>query len=187
MRAAPGRESVPVDLAYCPEPRLHRHDYLSLDLGLIYGGQIMGEEKVKWKIDGIFKADAQKVYSEIGDMQTTPEDVLRKAEDPESELHKCFEWNDSKAAEKYRLVQAREILRSIVYVEVSREDAPLRVFHTTEVKHVYQPTTRFLVNHDEYQNLLKRAQSELAAFKQKYKTLSELDRIFEEIDQLLAH
>lgn len=141
---------------------------------------------VKWKIDGIFKADAEKVYSEIGDLRTTPEEVVEKAKDPESELHKCFEWDDSVAAEKYRIVQAREVLRSIVYVEVSKDNAPVRVYHITEEKHAYQPTKLFLVNQDEYQTLLKRALLELAAFKRKYKTLSELDSVFEEIDQLLA-
>ena len=141
---------------------------------------------VKWKIDGVFKADAEKVYSEIGDLKTTPEDVVKKARDPGSELHKCFDWNDTTAAEKYRLIQARAILRSIVYVEVKKEDAPVRVYQITEQKHVYQPTKLFLVNQDEYQALLKRALAELAAFKQKYKTLSELDSIFEEIENLLV-
>lgn len=65
-------------------------------------------DEIKWRIEGIFKANAAKCLDEIGrDTEITPEQVLEKARDEQSELHKCFEWNDSIAAEKYRLQQAR--------------------------------------------------------------------------------
>jgi len=38
--------------------------------------------EVEWKINGIFKADAQKVYEEIGDRKVTPEEVLEKLMSP---------------------------------------------------------------------------------------------------------
>ena len=55
---------------------------------------------IKWSINGIFKADANKCYEEIqqiGD-EVRPEQVLEKAKNKKSELHKCFDWNDSSAA-----------------------------------------------------------------------------------------
>ena len=63
-------------------------------------------EKVMWRVDGFFKADAQKCYEEMGDSDISPEEVLEKAKDKNSELHKCFEWDDTVAANKYRLQQA---------------------------------------------------------------------------------
>lgn len=138
----------------------------------------------QWRIDGIYKADAQKVADEIGEGKVTPQEVLEKARDENSELHKCFEWNDSIAAEKYRLQQAGNVLRMLVFTPKSEEQPPLRIFHITEEKNVYQPTKMFLKNEDEYQSLLKRAISELNAFKQKYHTLSELEEIFKAIDEL---
>ena len=132
----------------------------------------------QWRIDGIYKADAQKVADEIGEGKVTPQEVLEKAIDENSELHKCFEWNDSIAAEKYRLQQAGNVLRMLV------EQPPLRIFHITEERNVYQPTKMFLKNEDEYQSLLKRAINELNSFKQKYKTISELEEVFKAIDEL---
>ena len=48
----------------------------------------------------------------------TPSEVVSAARDPESPLHNSFEWDDAKAAESWRLVQARELIRS-VQVQVS--------------------------------------------------------------------
>jgi hypothetical protein len=40
-----------------------------------------------------------------------PEAIIDFARDPTTELHRHFTWNDSEAAQAYRLVQARQILR----------------------------------------------------------------------------
>ena len=137
--------------------------------------------KVEWRIDGIYKADAQKVADEIGNDRISPAEVLEKARDVNSELHKCFEWNDSIAAEKYRLQQARGILINLVYKEKESNAEPVRTFQITSQRNVYQPTVSFVVQEDEYQNLLKRAKSELESFKKRYHTLSELQEVFEAI------
>ena len=137
--------------------------------------------KVEWRIDGIYKADAQKVADEIGNDRISPAEVLEKARDVNSELHKCFEWNDSIAAEKYRLKQARGILINLVYKEKESNAEPVRTFQITSQRNVYQPTVSFLVQEDEYQNLLKREKSELESFKKRYHTLSELQEVFEAI------
>ena len=141
-------------------------------------------EQVKWKLNGIFNADAQKVYEEIGDTQISPEEVLEKARKKKSELHKCFEWDDSIAAEKYRLNQARMLLRFLVITPVKEDDEPVRVYQVTSERNVYQPTRLFLQNPDEYNALLKRAKNELIAIKNRYKSLSELEAVFAAIDEL---
>ena len=138
--------------------------------------------EVKWRIEGIYKADAQKVAEEIGDNRISPQELLEKARDVNSELHKCFEWNDSIAAEKYRLQQARGILINLVYKEKESNAEPVRTFQITSQRNVYQPTVSFLVQEDEYQNLLTRAKSELESFKKRYHTLSELQEVFEAIE-----
>lgn len=45
----------------------------------------------------------------------TPEALVAAARDPDSPLHDYFEWDDSTAAEKYRMMQARTMLRSCHY------------------------------------------------------------------------
>lgn len=141
-------------------------------------------DKVKWKIDGVINADAQRVYEEIGDKEITPEQLLQKARNKKSELHKCFEWDDSIAAEKYRLHQARRVLQMLVVESVPEEATPLRVFQITSQKNVYMPTRLFLEKPDEYALLLSRAKDELQSLKSRYHMLSELESVFEAIDEL---
>nr|DAP73932.1 MAG TPA: hypothetical protein [Caudoviricetes sp.] len=138
----------------------------------------------EWKIKGLYKADAQKVADEIGESSVTPQEVLEKARNENSELHKCFEWDDSIAAEKYRLRQAREIIVNLVYAPKKKEEQPVRCFQITTEKSVYKPTKQFLVQEDEYQKLLARANAELESFKRRYATLSELESVFEAIEHL---
>jgi len=138
--------------------------------------------QAEWKVKGLYKADAQKVADEIGSGQITPQEVLEKARDVNSELHKCFEWDDSIAAEKYRLQQARSIIINLVYAPKKEEEQSVRCFSLTSKVSTYQPTQQFLVQEDEYQTLLKRALAELEAFKRKYHTLTELESVFEAIE-----
>ena len=84
--------------------------------------------RAEWRIKGIYKADAQKVADEIGDKKVTPQEILEKARDETSELHKCFEWDDSVAAERYRLQQAGNVLRMLVFAPKTREEQPVRCF-----------------------------------------------------------
>lgn len=51
-----------------------------------------------------------------------PEDVVDAARNPNSTMHSFFEWDDSEAAAKFRLVQARWLIRSVEIV-VERHDA----------------------------------------------------------------
>lgn len=140
-----------------------------------------------WKNGCRISADAQKVADEIlsiGAAATTAQ-ILDKARDEQTELHKCFDWNDAVAAEKWRLQQARNIVCNLVYKETSNEPSPpVRLFFKTDSESGYKPTSLILQNKDEYQKLLSRALSELNSFKAKYKTLSELDGVFDAIDQL---
>lgn len=141
-------------------------------------------EKVAWKIEGYFKADAQKCYEEMGNSSISPEEVLEKAKDKNSELHKCFEWNDSAAANKYRLIQARKIIQFIVKVPEKKDEQPTRVFQISSQKGEYQPTVFFQRNNDEYQKLLARAKLELQNFRKRYESLTELKTVIEAIKNL---
>ena len=140
--------------------------------------------EAEWRVRSLFKADASKVADEIGYDKVTPQEVLDKARDENTELHKCFEWDDSVAAEKYRLRQASDIIRNLVFIKKKKEDEPIRCFQITTEKNTYQPTQMFLAQEDEYQALLKRAKAELESFKRRYATLTELESIFEAIEEL---
>lgn len=136
-----------------------------------------------WKTTGLFKADAQKVAKELADMgdEIAPSEVVDKARDETTELHKCFEWRDDIAAEKYRIYQARQLMCTLVVVEQEKKDTqePVRLMFKTKANEGYKPISLIMQEQDEYKALLNRAYQELAAFKQKYKILKELKDIFE--------
>lgn len=145
-------------------------------------------ERVTWSIKDLYKADAQKCYEEVHELsEITAEAVLEKGRDENSELHKCFLWDDTEAAERYRKTQAYQIIRSFVIEKIKTEDkVNVRAIQLSSEPKVYKPTRVILQQKDEYQELLNRALRDLEIFQQRYKTLSELEGIFEEINNLLS-
>ena len=136
-----------------------------------------------------FNADPEKVWEElqkIGD-QYTPQDVLNYARDKHTELHKCFDWNDTTAAEKWRKQQARFVCNSLV-VTVIEEEQPMREFriiqHDTEER-VYRPVTLTVHNKDQYGRLLDMAKREMKSFKERYAEIVELRNVIEEIERII--
>jgi hypothetical protein len=55
-----------------------------------------------------------------------PGDVVERARDEDSPLHSHFEWDDGQAAEKYRLHQARALIRTVKLM-VTVHDVPVSV------------------------------------------------------------
>lgn len=60
--------------------------------------------------------------------------LVESARPEDSPVHSLFEWDDSKAAEQYRLHQATVCICSLKVVETDRNDAPLvvRAFVTAD-------------------------------------------------------
>lgn len=54
--------------------------------------------------------------------ELTPDVVVEYARDPMHPLHDRFQWDDSVAAEQYRRVQARELIRSVRVVYRERDE-----------------------------------------------------------------
>lgn len=136
-----------------------------------------------------FSADAQKCYAEITSLEeATPENIVNLARDESTELHKCFQWDDSIAAENWRKQQARQVCQSLtVIVETGEEKAQAyRVIEHDPVAKAYIPIVFTVRNQDEYSNLLRQAKAELKSFKARYAKLAELSEIIEDIDNLLT-
>lgn len=151
----------------------------------------MVETIVKWSMRNLYKADANKCFEEIQQIgeEVKPEQVLDKARNPKTELHKCFDWNDSSAAEKYRLIQARSVINHLIVIkrdtnDEEKEPIQFRVMLKNERTYGsgYKQTIVMVKDEDEYKKLLDQAYLELHAFKQKYSCLSELAEILALID-----
>jgi hypothetical protein len=147
--------------------------------------------KTIWRseVASLYKGiDAQMVADEIANIgeAVTAEQIVDKAKDKNTELHKCFTWDDESAAEKYRIIEARQIVRHLVREElpdVKNDTPPLRIFYKTNNGEGYKHIERTIIKReDEYQALLARAMMELRAFKAKYSMLEELREILDLIE-----
>lgn len=142
-------------------------------------------KNIEWKTNGLFKADANRCYEEIVDIgdEATPQEIVNAAEDPNSELHKCFTWDNNKAANKWRKQEARILVTNLVvrYEQSEGKSEKLRVIvHNDSGK--YERVERVFKRPDAYTNLLNRARQELKFFKSKYNQVKELQEIMELID-----
>lgn len=141
---------------------------------------------VEWKIKGLFKADAGECYEEIKSIgeEVTPQEIVDFAKDKNTELHKCFTWDDTKAANNWRKQEARMVSCNLVvkYVDKDNKKENLRVLVQTERGRSYTPVTRISRDEDKYAEMLRRAKTELSVFKKKYNQVKELDEILNLID-----
>ncbi len=59
--------------------------------------------------------DAEKVFKELEKIsEKTPMNIVEKAKNDKSEMHKCFTWDEGKAAEAWRLQEARQMVNHLV-------------------------------------------------------------------------
>lgn len=127
-----------------------------------------------------YNADAQKVAEEIESIgsDVKPMQIVEKARDSSTELHKCFTWDNDEAAEKWRLHQARHITGCLVIRRTEEvENVPeIRYFHKNDTGG-YKPAEYIFTHASEHEKLLQAAYADLQAFKRKYESLQELDYI----------
>ena len=135
----------------------------------------------KWSKIGevLYKGvDAQAVADEIAAIgkSATAEQIVERAKDEKSELHKCFTWDVQKAAQKCWIQEARNVVGCLVIKreEVKENEPEVRTFHKIDGCG-YKPVTQIFKRQDEYQALLQEAYAALQSFKRKYQSLQELD------------
>lgn len=118
----------------------------------------------------------------------TPEAVLADAKFKRSPLHSYFEWDDSAAAGKYRAEQARYLIRHLVVVIDEHRDspAPVRAFVHVDIedgkRSGYMDIRSALTNEELRGQILRRALSELHAWRTRYTELRELSEVFDAIE-----
>lgn len=133
----------------------------------------------KWKTVG-FSANATEVGKELEQLnEITNVTVLEKAKDENTELHKCFDWDDTSAGEKFRLIQANKIISSISIVvnkDTENEKAIKKYVKvkTIEDKSVFKSIVEVLENDEEYKQIVDKAETEFINYKQKYEELLDL-------------
>ena len=121
----------------------------------------------------------------------TSQNFLDSARPKDSPVHSLFEWDDTKAAERFRLHQATVIICSlkVTVTEENSEPITVRAYVTTD-KH--QERSSFfnvqaaLMDDNMREKVLALALKEAEAFRRKYADLIELASVMDAIDKLIA-
>lgn len=123
--------------------------------------------------------------------KVTPEIVLNEASANDHPLHGSFEWDDSAAARKWRLEQARYLVRMIT-VTIEQFDRPTPVRAYVSVTQSNEPDQRVYVGiesamHDVEmrEQVLSRAKRDLREWRERYAELRELASVFAAIDEVV--
>lgn len=145
----------------------------------------------RFKIPDLYPVDAQtageeleRIYNSKGRLE--PKDIVEESRPENAPLHPCFEWDDAVAAEKYREVQAGNLVRCIVTECETKEKEIVEVRAFPCVQQTYTPIEVVVNSEDKMDELLRNALSDLIVIKKKYKVLKELSSVFDEIDDVLA-
>ena len=151
----------------------------------------------QWKMKSLYKVSAQTTGEKIEEIiqqygAVTKENFLEASRPADSVTHNLFEWDDTKAAEKYRLHQSNMIINSLtVQVNVENRATPIttRAFVNIQ-KEDGRQKAEFLRIDTAFSDMecktivLANAIQELREFRKKYETYSELSQVFEAIDNL---
>lgn len=120
--------------------------------------------------------------------ELTPEDVLKDAANPNSPLHGFFEWDDTEAARQHRLKQARGLIRCVVAIYTSDEKPAVRqraYVHIAqgEASH-YRESQHAMSQKKTRDQVLRRAWTELKAWRDRYRDLVQFAKLVEVIDEV---
>ena len=145
----------------------------------------------RYKFDGLHKVSANvagQILQELTESEggLTPQRLVDESRDENHPLHCEFEWDDSIAAEAYRITQAKQLIRDITIVHDEEQKKSDRGFVITPGgNHVYVPLNDALNNEEWKTNLLNAAKRDMIAFIAKYRRLQELTAVIEPMTDLL--
>lgn len=125
--------------------------------------------------------EVQRLMNERGGLSAHV--VLDEARKKRSPLHDHFEWDNDIAAEKFRLEQAKYLLRAVVVeVEVDNKPTFIRAFHAVKDNEddefkTYYPLKTILSDEDKRQQVIEYALSEMEGWRTRYHQYSQLQPI----------
>lgn len=125
--------------------------------------------------------ELKKIAQEHGGI-LMPEHVVDAAKPVNSILHSKFEWDDTTAAQRYRLWQARQLITIMVeYVKTDKDNTPYQVFVSLKSDRQeggYRTITSVMSDEQLKNQLLADALEDMEIFQNKYQILKELSIVF---------
>ncbi len=129
----------------------------------------------------------EEIRGKVGSL--TAKAVVDEARSKRSPLHDFFEWDDAVAAEKHRLSQASELIRSVmVVIRSDPKDKPREVRALVSIVQEYgrsfEPIAEVLTKKEWREQMLSEALQDLEEIKKKYRVLTELAKVFAAIEDV---
>lgn len=125
-------------------------------------------------------AELERIREKHGELK--PEYVVEESKDEKAVLHKCFQWDDTIAAQMWRKEQARQLIKNITVTIVNENvsatiRAIVNVATSNGDKRSYIPLTQAILDETAYDDLLAQAKADMEAFIAKYSQLNELNSV----------
>lgn len=145
----------------------------------------------QWKRP-LYKVNAQTAGEHIEELckehgAVTAQLLLDDSRPEDAILHPCYEWDDAKAAEKYRLDQSKQIIGNLVTVVAQEIESEPEIQTIAFVNTVdrnktahYQSTMVALSEEQTKEQVLKNAKIELNMFVKKYENLLNVSQLLAE-------
>lgn len=156
---------------------------------------------VRWKnavsSAGIAARDAYDEIERIREKhggQVSPQDLVAESKGSDAVLHPYFEWSQRKAADEFRLLQARRLMRSLVVVYAERPDSPTRAYEISVKKDRKDPVSRTIYVTSESamkspevrDRLITEAIRAMMEFKRRFQVLHELRDVMSAIEEAIT-
>lgn len=148
----------------------------------------------QWKSGTHAPLDAQTAGEELERIRThnngrlESEDVVDAARPEDAPLHPAFEWDDEKAAEAYRIEQAKYIIRhvDVVMEKEKGEAAPIRAFVSVmrDDDRSYTSTAHALSDPELRAQIVDAAWRELQSWRARHAELIEFAKVFAVIEKV---
>ena len=107
------------------------------------------------------------------DGSLTASGVLADAESPTSKLHSLFQWDDSKAANEFRLIEARKVIKRI---NITIEEPTEQIINVPAIKGEgqYKTASVVIASVSDYESALSEAITRLTSAEKAVQLLSDL-------------
>jgi hypothetical protein len=128
-------------------------------------------------------AELRRIADENGG-ELRPVDVVAAARPAKSVLHRKFTWDDTAAAEQWRLQQARQLIRvTVEYIGTGDSRVVARTFVSLKPDREssgggYRAMVSVLSNTEFREQLMADAMEDMVAFRKRYSALKELSEVF---------
>lgn len=116
-----------------------------------------------------------------------PSDIVERARPRGSALHRLFEWDDTEAARKYRLSQARSVLSAVVVISDDTSD-PAHEYSSVRVgkRLAYVSTREAMRDEEQRGRILDEALDALRSWHLRYGTYRECAGLSNDVRLILS-